>query len=223
MPKRRDLTKEEILAAMANTKSVRAAARYMGCSYWLARKWMKFYRDETTGLSLCELHNNKDGVGVAKGWKYYHLKKENYKNTVPLIDIVEGRINIANFTIESIKKKFLNEGYLIEKCSKCGFCEARVLDNKIPLVFHFKDLNKKNFKPDNITLLCYNCYFLNGFEVFNKKTLKEMESFEFENVTIDKMKGKIEVDDYHLERLKELGLLDDKNDDENDYDIVSRK
>lgn len=221
MPARRDLTKEEILVAMNNTRSVRAAARYMGCSYWLARKWMKFYRDEETGLSLCELHNNKAGIGVPKGWKFYHMKKEEYKNNIPLLEIIEGKIDISNFTIETIKKKFINEGYLIERCSNCGFCETRVLDNKIPLVFHFKDHNKKNYKPDNITLLCYNCYFLHGYEVFDKKTLKEMENFEFENLTVNKMQKTFEVDDYHMERLRELGLLDDDKDDE--FDIVSRK
>ena len=54
-----------------------------------------------------------------------------------------------------------SEGYLEEKCAMCGFEERRVLDYKMPLLLHFKDGNKKNYKLDNIELLYYNHYFLN--------------------------------------------------------------
>ena len=41
MPKPRPLTKEQILAAMAKTKSNAAAARYLNCSYVHYKKWAK--------------------------------------------------------------------------------------------------------------------------------------------------------------------------------------
>ena len=51
MPKAKHFKKEEILAAMDKTKSVRSAARYLNCSYQHLKKWMKFYEGED-GKSL---------------------------------------------------------------------------------------------------------------------------------------------------------------------------
>ena len=59
MPKRRDFTKTEILNAMDKTKSVKVAARYLNCSYQHLKPWMKFYKDEETGLTLFDLHKNQ--------------------------------------------------------------------------------------------------------------------------------------------------------------------
>lgn len=41
----------------------------------------------------------------------------------------------------------------------CKFAEKRVSDNKCPLLLTFKDGNR-DFRKDNLTLLCYNCMFL---------------------------------------------------------------
>ena len=37
-----------------------------------------------------------------------------------------------------------------EECAECGFKERRVLDYKMPLILHFKDKNKKNYRQENI-------------------------------------------------------------------------
>ena len=65
MPKRRDLSHELIRAAMAKTKSVRACARYLNCSYQHLKKWMKIYEGEN-GKSLFEQHKNPSGKGIPK-------------------------------------------------------------------------------------------------------------------------------------------------------------
>ena len=49
MPKAKPFTKEQIKAAMAKTKSVKAAARYLNCSYHHLKRYMKLYTDEETG------------------------------------------------------------------------------------------------------------------------------------------------------------------------------
>ena len=42
-------------------------------------------------------------------------------------------------TIEEVYEPFLiQEGYIQEECTSCGFHERRVLDYKIPLIMHFK-------------------------------------------------------------------------------------
>ena len=58
MPKAKPFTKDQILNAMDKTLSVRAAARYLNCSYQHLKKWMKEYKDEKTGLTLFELNKN---------------------------------------------------------------------------------------------------------------------------------------------------------------------
>ena len=66
MPQPKPISKEMCLAAMAKTKSVRAAARYLNCSYQHLKPYMKSYKDETTGKSLFELHKNQSGKGIPK-------------------------------------------------------------------------------------------------------------------------------------------------------------
>jgi DNA-binding transcriptional ArsR family regulator len=79
---------------------------------------------------------------------------------------------------------------------------------------HFKDDNKKNYKLDNIELLCYNCYFLTIGDIFTNKQIQQIEDFKPVN------EGKVdwEIDEYHLQRLKELGL----EDDEEEFNYISR-
>ena len=208
MPKPRPLTKEQILAAMAKTKSNSAAARYLNCSYVHYKKWAKVYESDTHD-NLFEQHKNQAGIGIPKFLRVG--KKE-----PALLDIIEGRANASSFSPEKIKYRLIAEGYLEEKCAMCGFEERRVLDYKMPLLLHFKDGNKKNYKLDNIELLCYNHYFLNVGDIFTDKQIEGIEDHKPVN------QGKVdwEIDDYHLQRLKELGLGDD--DDDDDFDIVSR-
>lgn len=207
MPKPRPLPKEQILAAMAKTKSNMAAARYLNCSYVHYKKWAKIYESDTHE-NLFEQHKNQAGVGIPKFLRVG--KKE-----PALLDIIEGRANASSFTPDKIKYRLITEGYLEERCAMCGFEERRVLDYKMPLLLNFKDGNKKNYKLDNIELLCYNHYFLNVGDIFTDKQIQGIEDHKSVN------QGKVdwEVDDYHLQRLKELGLGDDEEDELN---LISR-
>jgi len=214
---RKDLTKQQVLKAMKYTNSVKAAGRYLGVSYPHIKSWMKLYRDETTGLSLFELHKNPGNEGVSKRYST-KLNSEN----APLIDLMEGRLNIANFNPAHIKDRMIYEGILKDSCYHCGFKERRVLDDKTPLILKFNDKNKNNYNPKNLELLCYNCYFLYGFEVFDDVDLKYLETIKPSKPPTDKVN--MEVDEYHLERLRELGLGDDNEDDKMDgSEYISRK
>ena len=207
MPKARPLTKEHILAAMAKTKSNMAAARYLNCSYQHYKKWAKLYESDTHE-NLFFQHKNQSGKGIPKFLRIGGKEPA-------LLDLIEGRANASSFTPAKIKYRLLTEGYLEEKCAMCGFQERRVLDYKMPLLLHFKDNNKKNYKLDNIELLCYNHYFLTVGDIFTEKQVEGIEDHKPVN------QGKVgwEVDDYHLERLKELGLGDD---DKDELNIISR-
>ena len=107
------------------------------------------------------------------------------------------------------------EGHLLEECNVCKFNEKRVLDYKTPLLLHFKDKNSNNYSLDNVQLLCYNHYFLQVGDIFNKQDIKQLETQTEQYKTTEKVEW--EVDDYHLQRLKELGLDDADEDEVNKY------
>jgi hypothetical protein len=201
MPKPKPLSKEMIVAAQANTKSNMAAARYLHVSYQHYKRYAKMYK-------LFETHKNQSGKGIPK-----FLKGKGKEPA--LLDIIEGRVSAAHFTPEKIKYRLIEAGYLLEQCSMCGFQERRVLDYKMPLLLHFKDNNKSNYSSENIELLCYNHFFLTVGDIFTDKDVKQIESHQELNSTTDKVEW--EVDDYHLQRLRELGLSDEDEDDVNQY------
>tara|TARA_R110000803_G_scaffold37800_1_gene81601 strand:- start:2491 stop:3117 length:627 start_codon:yes stop_codon:yes gene_type:complete len=207
LPKAKPLGKELILAAMAKTKSNMSAARYLNCSYIHYKKWAKLYESDTHN-SLFEQHKNQCGKGIPKFLRVGGKEPA-------LLDIIEGRANGSSFSPEKIKYRLITEGYLEEKCEQCGFQERRVLDYKIPLLMSFKDGNKKNYKLDNVEMLCYNHYFLTIGDIFTPKQIEGIE----DHKPVSQGKVEWEVDDYHLQRLKELGLGDEGPEE---YDIVSR-
>lgn len=201
MPKPKPLSKEMIVAAQAKTKSNMAAARYLHVSYQHYKRYAKLY-------GLFENHKNQSGKGIPK-----FLKSKGKEPA--LLDIIEGRVSAASFSPAKIKYRLIEAGYLSEQCSMCGFQERRVLDYKIPLLLHFKDNNKSNYSKENTELLCYNHYFLTVGDIFTEKDVKQIESHQEHHGTSEKIE--FEVDDYHLQRLRELGLGDDEEDDVNQY------
>ena len=204
MPKAKPLSKEQISAAQAKTKSNMAAARYLHVSYQHYKRYAKLYK-------LFEGHKNQSGKGIPKFLR-------GPKKMPHMLEIIEGRIAASSFDPNKLKYALIEQGYLLEECAVCAFKERRVLDYKMPLLLHFQDNNSNNYSLDNVQLLCYNHYFLNVGDVFNEKDVKQIESKQEHFGTSEKVEW--EVDQYHLDRLKELGLDGDDEDDPNQY--VSR-
>lgn len=203
MPKPKPFTKEDCLRAMRHTKSNRAASRYLNCSYQHYKKWAKLYEATEEGYeSLFHQHLNPSGKGIPKFLP-------NKGKEPALLDIIEGRADISSFSPEKIKYRLVTEGYLKEECNSCGFHERRVLDYKIPLLLHFKDRNKKNYRKENIEFLCYNCYYLSVGDIFNNKQIEGLE----DHRSVNQSEVDWELDSYTEQRLKELGLGDDNDDD----------
>jgi len=197
MPKANPLSKEQIASAMNKTKSVRAAARYLNVSYQHLKKWMKLYKDEN-GVSLFDSHKNQSGKGIPK-----FLSQTPFGKKEPaLLDILEGRIDPSHFNPQKIKYRMIQEGYLKEECYTCGFHERRVSDYKIPLVLHFKNGNKQHYSLANMEMLCYNCYYLTVGDLFTNKQIEGLE----DHKPMNQSEVDWEVDDYTLQRLRELGL-----------------
>jgi hypothetical protein len=212
----RPLAKEVLLSAMEKTKSVKAMTRYLHCSYPHVKMWMKHYVDEATGKTLFELHKNQCGKGIPK-----HLTSHPNRKAEPSLQgIVEGRINATNFDPQKIKRRLIEQNYLEEKCYNCGFHERRVTDYKMPLFLHFKNGDHNYYHLDNLQMLCYNCYYLYVGEIFNDRDEKQIETGTKMYKTSDNVN--FELDEYHVRRLRELGLYEDKTDDD-PYSLVSRR
>jgi hypothetical protein len=211
MPQAKPLSKEQILAAMSQTLSNKSAARWLNCSYIHYKKWAKLY-DSDTHDNLFEQHKNQAGKGIPK-----FLRADGPKPS--LIDIIEGRIDATSFSPEKLKYRLITEGYLLEECAVCGFHERRVNDYKIPLLLNFKDNNKKNYRKENIELLCYNHYFLQVGDIFNDKQIKGIE----DHVPTYQSDVEWELSDYQKEQMEQLGLGNKPNLDDDPYNLVSRQ
>jgi hypothetical protein len=212
MSRVKSITKEMVLSAMDKTKSVRAAARYLNCSYQHLKKYMKMYKDEN-GVSLFEVHKNQCGKGIPK----FLSNSQFSKNDPAILDVIEGRVDASHFNPQKLKYRMITDGYLKEECANCGFHERRVSDYKSPLIMHFKDGNKQHYGLNNIEMLCYNCYYLMIGDVFDNKQLDGLEDHKpTYNSQVD-----WELDDYTKQRLIELGL--EKSEPVNDgSEFISR-
>lgn len=204
------LTREDILRAYSKTLSNRAAARYLGVSFFTLKKYARNYIDEKTGKTLWEIHKNPSGRGIPKFLS-------NKGKEPALIDIVEGRVPIYHFDAKKIKHRLIFEGLIDECCSKCGFSERRVTDYRIPLILHHKDKNNSNFALNNLELLCYNCSFLYAVDPIADVEVDKMEDYMQNRQGAD---PDWDLDEYHLEHLKSLGLHQD--DPEPGSEFISR-
>ena len=200
MPASKTYSRDDILRAMRFTKSNRAAARYLGCSYQHYRVFAILYRvDESDHNSptLLAAHKNQSGKGIPK-----FLPNRRKEPNVKLI--FETGTGWESFTPEKIKARGVAEGYLKDECYHCGFCERRVTDYKTPLLLNFKDGNRNNYLIDNLELLCYNDYFLLVADPLTPDQIRHIE----DNTQVKAVSHDWDLDEAHLENMKALGLLD---------------
>ena len=125
-----------------------------------------------------------------------------------LKQILSGELYIDSYSVNKLKSRLIQEAILPESCCRCEFNEQRVTDYRVPLLLNYKDGNKKNWKQDNLELLCYNCYFLYIGDVYNNKQILAIEDY------VDQPKTAQvdwELDEYYKEHLKQLGLIDEKS------------
>ena len=148
------LTKNMILDAQKATKSNMAASRWLNVSYNTYKKWAKYY-------GLFEQHLNQSGVGVKKGWATYK---------VPLEDIITGKREMPkNYSLGTLKKRLIEDGYFQEECHKCGYNEENLATKSVCLRIDFIDDNSGNKQVDNMRLLCPNCYLSFNGHFHNSK------------------------------------------------------
>lgn len=208
-PKAKIYTKEDLLRAMKVTKSVRAAARYLNCSYQHIKPYFKSFRvddNDPTSPTLFDVHKNQVGKGIPKFLKH-HGKDPDLKK------ILNGELYTESFSIDKFKRRLIQEAILAEECSCCGFNEQRVSDYRVPLLINFKNGNKRDWKLENIEFLCYNCYYLTIGDIFTPKQIQGIEdTYEIPK----RQEVKWEMDETMYEQFKSLNLLDESDIDEDD-------
>lgn len=205
MPKAKPLSKEDVLRAMKFTKSNRAAARYLGCSYQHYKPWAKLYKMDDGDIdspTLFDLHKNQSGKGIPK-FLPNKRKDPNVK------EIIETGTGWESFTPDKIKSRLIAEAYLKDECYNCGFHERRVTDYKTPLLLRFKDGNKNNYLLDNLELYCYNCYFLYIADPLTQDQIRHIE----DNMDVRSTPHEWDLTPEQIENMKALNLWD-----EDDYD-----
>ena len=140
------VTKRMVEDAIANTKSQTQAAKWVGIAYNTYKKYAKLY-------GLWDQHKNQEGRGIKKGWGAYNI---------PLDDIFSGAYRSTYYTKTRFKKRLIEEGYMYEECTICGWNEPRMTDGKICLNLDYCDGNNDNKRVENLRLLCPNCYLSNN-------------------------------------------------------------
>jgi hypothetical protein len=207
-------SKDDLLRAMKVTKSVRAAARYLNCSYQHLKPYMKSYRlddNDINSPTLFETHKNQVGKGIPKFLT-------NHGKGPDLQKLLSGELYTESYSIDKFKQRLITEAILPEECSCCGFKEQRVSDYRVPLLLSFKDYNKRNWKRDNIKFLCYNCYFLTIGDIFSAKQIQGIEDYK----DVPKVQEvKWEMDDNTYDHFKSLGLIGNDEIENEEDDIIS--
>lgn len=140
----RPLLQSEIEEAKKHGVSAAGHARWMGVA-------------TSTFIKYAKLYGIYEG-----GWKG-RGKNLNYdpdRGKYPLNKILAGEFNDTLAVNEwMVKKKMLANKMMVERCNICGYNMKRALDNKICLILDHKDGDRRNFKKDNLQLLCLNCTF----------------------------------------------------------------
>jgi hypothetical protein len=194
------LSEHRLREAMANTRSNKEAARWLGITDMTYKKYAKNTFDEATGKSLFEIHKNQAGKGMPKNWAGGIWKKN-------LDDMLVENQPINAKKILRLKELLMKDGRLGYQCSACKYGEKRLTDMKAPLLLNFKNGKKSDWRIENIQWLCYNCHFLFVGDPFSNRMLQRIESHE---VDVPEIKEDIqtfyEIDDFYYQHLKNLGL-----------------
>jgi len=194
------LSEQKIREAMANTRSNKEAARWLGITDITYKKYAKAHIDEATGKSLFELHKNQAGKGMPKNWVGGIWKKN-------LDEMLVDSQPINSKRIMRLKDLLMKDGRLGYQCSTCQFSEKRLTDMKAPLLLNFVNGKKSDWRIENLRWLCYNCYFLYIEDPFSNKMIQRVESIPLDSPDIKEDAQELfQLDDFYYQHLKNLGL-----------------
>lgn len=195
-----ELTEQDVRSALASASSIKEAARKINVSYPTMKKYAKMYTDLKTGKTLFDMFKNQAGRGIPKSWDKQRASKFAEKF------FTEGQ-DPRPERIAKLKEVVLEKMLLPQICDKCGFCERRLTDMRVPLLLNFKNKNRSDWRKENLQLLCYNCFFLYIGNPLTMETIKRVEAIELnDEVYKPKVEEFVRLDDVYLDHLRALGL-----------------
>ena len=141
-PQARQMTHDNIKAAIASTQSMSQAAIYLGVSYNTFTKYAKQYglfKPLTSSKGIRRSHNGQFTHDIGK--------------------ILEGK-SPNPFRDQTLLSKAIKEGYIAPCCSNCNhdFSEYDLRKDP-PLMLDFLDKNPQNTAIHNLRALCFNCVY----------------------------------------------------------------
>ena len=141
-PQARQMTHDNIKAAIASTQSMSQAAIYLGVSYNTFTKYAKQYglfKPLTSSKGIRRSHNGQFTHDIGK--------------------ILEGK-SPNPFRDQTLLSKAIKEGYIAPCCSNCNHDFSQYnLRKDPPLMLDFLDKNPQNTAIHNLRALCFNCVY----------------------------------------------------------------
>ncbi len=99
---------------------------------------------------------NNCGNAIKKGaTKYCSLKCQQAVQTRERIQSLESGVYVALQVTRFVRRYLIQR--LGEKCARCGWSERHPTTNNVPIEVEHVDGNWRNYRLDNLTLLCPNC------------------------------------------------------------------
>ena len=146
----KQVNKEEFIKVCQEAVSMRDAARQLNMHY----NTFKRYADKFDCFNPNQSH---------KGRKLGH-----YSTRISTDDILAGKY--PNYPTYKLKLRLLEEGYMEDKCCRCGWHEKLPGAKYSPCELHHKDGDSSNHSFDNLEIICPNCHSLTPtYRARNKK------------------------------------------------------
>ena len=211
------ISEEEIREAYIGAKSIREASTKLNIDQRTFAKYAKMYIDPETGKTLHELYKNKG----RKGGKKPHKGQRHYQRQIDGFLQVQRWVNPRRIAL--LRAMLIKYDLSKDHCEICGYNRKRLKDDKLPLILHFVDGNKKNWVLDNIKFLCYNCYFQNINDPFTSRIIGNIESKNITEGFEEENKLFFQLDDYYLKELEKLGKFAEDGRYKNVSDLIDFK
>jgi hypothetical protein len=155
---------KHVVFNVPNINSNRDGCRYINVSYPRWKKYAQLYINKEEGLSYFQIllnRSNKLKGGRVKILRQLHRKKkwdEWYVKSI-VEKLNNNTLNIKLYSHKRLKEFLIDNEILPNKCACCGYQEKNLISGKVPLLIDHINNDYKDFKIDNLQLLCFNCYY----------------------------------------------------------------